>query len=61
MLDDAPEVVPGQDQDGGGEDEPGQSVQDDEDIAELEWNLLFIPGDSVAHQHGGEQLDEGDI
>ena len=51
-------MTPGQAEDGGGKYEPSESVEDDVGTAELEWNLLNIPGHSMTHQHRGEELDK---
>ena len=53
------QLQPAHEEDSVGQDDPGQSLDHNVNIAELKWNLREVPGHGVTTDHRGEQLQEG--
>ena len=53
------ELQPGHEEDCVGQCDPGQSLDENVNTAELKWNLCQVPGHGVTTDYRGEQLEEG--
>ena len=59
MFQSCHQLQPGYEEDCVGQDDPGQSLDDNVNVAELKWNLRQVPGYDVTTENRGEQLQEG--